>query len=372
MIKKNNTYEDFFNDFRIHKKKIIIYGAGMIANVIFPFFVRKYKLHDYVECMIDIHISKTQKEICIDGVNYRLENREFLSKVNENYVLIITNTHYQPIVDDLDTMENLKNVDLYILPLMQLAKLSKTVPIIPNNNLDAIRIPKVIHYFWFGNKKKPDLVKHCISSWKRFCSEYTIIEWNENNFDVNKYLYTKQSFELKKYSFTTDLARLDILYNYGGIYLDTDVELIKPLDSLLYQSGFIGTEKWGNINSGGGCGFIKNHPTIKELLNTRINIPFIIDDFEINFSTNALYESLFFMDKGYIPNQEIQKIVDITIYSYDFFHPYDFLTNQVRTTENTYGIHHFNGSWLNKEERLGRSKTQKSYKKNYINIDNIY
>ena len=131
------------------------------------------------------------------------------------------------------------------------------------------RIPKIIHYCWFGKGEKSNLAKQCISSWKEKLKGYEIIEWNENNYDVNRHTYTAEAYKNRKYGFVTDVARLDILYEHGGIYMDTDVTLLKNLDELLYQRGFIATEKWGNVNTGGGCGFTKGHPILKDLIDYR-------------------------------------------------------------------------------------------------------
>ena len=103
-------------------------------------------------------------------------------------------------------------------------------------------IPKKIHYCWVGGNSKPPLVKKCIQSWKKYCPDYEIIEWNESNYDISKNIYMKQAYEAKKWAFVTDYMRLDIIYEHGGIYLDTDVELIKNIDDLLSNEAFAGIE----------------------------------------------------------------------------------------------------------------------------------
>ena len=125
-------------------------------------------------------------------------------------------------------------------------------------------IPKKIHYCWFGGKELPEEAKRCIESWKKYCPDYEIIQWNENNYNINKNEYTKYTYENKKFAFLTDYVRLDVIYNEGGIYLDTDVELLKSLDDLLDCDGYIGMEQVGTINTGQGFGAIKGHPFIKE------------------------------------------------------------------------------------------------------------
>lgn len=139
-------------------------------------------------------------------------------------------------------------------------------------------VEKVIHYCWFGENEKSELINRCIKSWNQFCPDYKIIEWNENNFDINLCKYSRQAYETKKYAFVSDVARLYIIYNYGGIYLDTDVELLDSLDSLLAYDGWFLWETERFINTGLGFAGQKNSKLIKSLLNDYINRDF----YEIN------------------------------------------------------------------------------------------
>ena len=125
-------------------------------------------------------------------------------------------------------------------------------------------IPKVIHYCWFGNNPKPKVVQECIESWKKYCPDYEIKEWNESNYDINKNAYTTAAYKSKKYAFLTDYVRLDILYNYGGIYMDTDVKLIKPIDDLVSQGSFMSFEKVGRVNTGVGFASEKGNKIVEE------------------------------------------------------------------------------------------------------------
>ena len=126
-------------------------------------------------------------------------------------------------------------------------------------------IPKIIHYCWFGGNELPESVRKCIESWKKYCPDFVIKEWNESNYDVTKLPFMKDAYEAKKYAFVSDYARLDIIYQHGGIYLDTDVELIKPLDDrLLDTTCFMGMETPGTVATGLGFGAIKGHSFIKQ------------------------------------------------------------------------------------------------------------
>ena len=127
-------------------------------------------------------------------------------------------------------------------------------------------IPKVIHYCWFGNNPKNKDVEKCMASWKKFCPDYEIIEWNESNFDINCIPFVKQAYDAKKWAFVTDYARLKIIYENGGIYLDTDVELLKPLDDLLKLDAYVGLQSAEYINTGLGFGAEKENEMIYEMM----------------------------------------------------------------------------------------------------------
>ena len=100
-------------------------------------------------------------------------------------------------------------------------------------------IPKIIHYCWFGRKPLPPLAVKCIESWKKYLPDYTIKEWNEDNFDINIVPYTREAYEVGKYAFVSDYARFYILYHHGGLYFDTDVEVIRPMDDLVGRGAFL-------------------------------------------------------------------------------------------------------------------------------------
>ena len=127
-------------------------------------------------------------------------------------------------------------------------------------------IPKIIHYCWFGRGEKPELLKHCIESWKKYCPDYEIKEWNEENFDVNMFQYTSEAYKMKKYAFVSDVARVWIVYNYGGIYLDTDVELKQSLDDFLKYDGWFASDSIKFVATGLGFGGIKGNKIVKAIL----------------------------------------------------------------------------------------------------------
>ena len=151
-------------------------------------------------------------------------------------------------------------------------------------------IPKIIHYCWVGGKPKPQSVLYCIESWKRCCPDYEIREWNESNYDFTKNEYMRQAYEAKKWGFVPDYARLDIIYEYGGIYLDTDVEMLRSPDELLGQDGFMGFENTGDgeyfVNCGHGFGAVPHHEVIRKARDLYNVLSFLNEDGTPNLFTS--------------------------------------------------------------------------------------
>ena len=127
-------------------------------------------------------------------------------------------------------------------------------------------IPKTIHYCWFGGKPKSELIEKCIASWRKFCPDWEIIEWNEDNWDISTYQFAKAAYESKYWAYVSDVARLDVICKHGGVYLDTDVELLNPIDDLLDKGAFFFSETSRNVNSGMGFGAEKGHPAVQAML----------------------------------------------------------------------------------------------------------
>lgn len=218
-------------------------------------------------------------------------------------------------------------------------------------------IPKIIHYCWFGRNPKNKSVEKCINSWKKFCPDYQIIEWNEDNFSVEDNLYCRQAYDLKKWAFATDYARLWIVYNYGGIYLDTDVELIKPIDDLLECNCFIGRQQGFQVNTGAGFGACKNHPLIKRMMEDYNDIPFVKEDGEMDLWTCPHRNSQWLFENGLKKDNSYQEIADAHIYPIEYFSPKDPWTRKIKITKNTYSIHHCSATWNegeSKKEHLKR------------------
>lgn len=212
-------------------------------------------------------------------------------------------------------------------------------------------IPKIIHYCWFGRGALPEDSKQYIESWKKYCPDYEIKEWNEDNFDVNSNRYVKEAYEAKKYAFVTDYVRLYALYHEGGIYMDTDVEVIKPLDRFLEHHAFSSFENNDSIPTG-LMASEKGGKWVKKLLDEYDGISFIKPDKTMDLTTNVIrITNLTEKEYGLKRKSSYQDLGDVTLYPHEYFCPKDWNTGKINITENTYAIHHFKGSWHSDEEK---------------------
>ena len=220
-------------------------------------------------------------------------------------------------------------------------------------------IPKIIHYCWFGKKEKSSLAKKCIESWRKYCPDYEIIEWNEENFDLAQYPYIQWCYKNEKWAFLSDFARLLIIGQHGGIYFDTDVELLRNPDELLQYKAFYGFENKQYINTGEGFGAEPGNITVMAMVDVYKNIISNTDgSYPLipcpTLNTQALLEF------GLVQNGEKQSIDNAEIFSIEYFNPYDDPTGKLNTTKNTISIHWYSKSWMDKKTIL-RSKLTKPF-----------
>ena len=227
-------------------------------------------------------------------------------------------------------------------------------------------IPKIIHYCWFGGKPLPVLAQKCINSWKKYCPDYEIKEWNETNFDVLGCDFTKEAFEAKKWAFLSDYARLSIIFQEGGIYLDTDVELLKSLDFILKHKCFFAEETTGFVNTGLGFGAEKGNSIIKKLLQEYEGKHFLLPDGTFDLTPCPKKNTRPLFQYGYhFSGETIWKGENIVIYPPEYFCPMDCDTRKLEVTENTISIHHFEASWHTKLDKL-IERIEKGEKKSKI------
>lgn len=208
-------------------------------------------------------------------------------------------------------------------------------------------IPKIIHYCWFGRGEKPELAVKCIESWKKFLPDYELKEWNEDNFDISRNQYVREAYENRKFAFVTDYVRLYAIYTEGGIYMDTDVEVVDGFDKFLHHHAFSGFETDGNVPTG-MMAAEKDSIWAKDLLNQYNNRAFVQPDGSFDMTTNTTVITNYMLGKGLVLNNQYQDFPGLcTMYPADYFCPKDHRTGKVKCTKNTVCIHHFAGSWIN-------------------------
>ncbi|MEE0691749.1 MAG: glycosyltransferase [Lachnospiraceae bacterium] len=214
-------------------------------------------------------------------------------------------------------------------------------------------IPKKIHYCWFGNADKPDTVKRCIASWKKYMPDYEIIEWNESNTDFSRNLFAREAYESKKWAFVSDYVRLFALVKIGGIYFDTDVEILKPFDDLLEHKAVAGFEEDKFVMTA-ILASEAEHPIFQQWLKQYDEMHFILNSNQMNITTNVHHFSELLKKNGLIPNGMRQNVKGIEVFPCEYFSPKNYYTEKVHITNNTYAIHHFQRSWCETEPVLKR------------------
>lgn len=217
-------------------------------------------------------------------------------------------------------------------------------------------IPKKIHYCWFGRGEKTKLAKRCIASWGKYCTDYEIIEWNEDNFDINYNAYTRRCYENKQWAFLSDYVRLVVVNENGGVYFDTDVEVVKNFDELLRYSAFYGFEDDLHVNTGEGFGAEQGHSTVQEMLKEYS----ILLEGEHDVIGCPILNTQALVKKGLILDGKKQELDGSIVLPKEYLNPYNDLTGQLNKTKDTYAIHWYSKSWLSKKAIL-RSKVTKPF-----------
>lgn len=215
-------------------------------------------------------------------------------------------------------------------------------------------IPKRIHYCQFGGKPLNRLSRRCLDSWMKFLPDYEIVEWNETNFDVNQCDFTREAYAAKNYAYLSDYARFWILYHHGGIYFDTDVELLRSLEDIIELGPFMGCEQSVSdckipldlhVNPGIGIAACPGMPFIYEMLHHYQNIHFV-DSNGIMTKSIVFHTTEHLLTYDLTLTSKCQKCAGFTIYPYDYFCPKNYYTGKITLTDNTISIHHYGSSWL--------------------------
>lgn len=213
-------------------------------------------------------------------------------------------------------------------------------------------IPKIIHYCWFGRGEKPELAEKCIASWRRFCQDFEIREWNEDNCDYLAMPFMAEAYAAKKYAFVSDVMRLIVLEQHGGVYFDTDVEVVRDISPLLDGEGFVGFENEQYVNSGQVVAAEAHHPVIQAMIEEYKKLHFTNADGSLNTVGCPRLNTDVMEHFGLVRNGQEQLVAGIHVYPADYFNPLDSITGKLTKTENTYSIHWYSMSWLPKRKQM--------------------
>lgn len=351
--------------------RIFCFGAGNYGRL----FLRDLafmKLCRNVTAFVDNDKEKQGKKLREGDKEYPIIGiKDLVTFINKNDIIIIVCKNYMPILKQLNSIDSLEWISCYVYVMLKdyLYDIKISEVFVPKKVRLTVQpvIPKVIHYCWFGKKELPESSRIWIEGWKKYCPDYEIVEWNEGNYDVAQNKYMEQAYEMGKWAFVSDYARLDIIYHYGGIYLDTDVELVKCMDDLLYQNGFCGFQNYNEINFGLGFGSIKQNIIIREMLDEYENLEFYGQDKKLNLVLCPQIQSRVMQKNGIILNGKYQTISNMTVFPEKVLSGKSQKTRRVNVTEETYSIHHFDASWMEKEDYLSRRERDKKIKE-YIQM----
>ena len=334
---KNVDYRTFHAE--TDSKRIVCVGAGKLLDDMFSMW--DSSVTSRVVHIFDNYKSGIYKTIL--GTDIPVDKVEAIAAMElDSCVILVTSMYCRSLFNQLSSLLNNVDVDCYLYPLMSLMTSDFKVE---RRNKQQI-IPKKIHYFWFGKGKIPEENRKCIDSWKRHCPDYEIIKWTEDNYDITKCRYMQQAYESRKWGFVPDYARLDVIYQYGGIYLDTDVELIKNLDDLLYQDAFVGFQRDFWVALGLGFGGKSGNSIFKEMREEYEKENFIQEGNKLNLTASPYYQTKVLRRHGLKCNNQLQYVNDITVFPTEVLDPQGYSFGSIKITKNTYSIHHYNESWV--------------------------
>lgn len=352
----------------IKEKKLYLFGAGRRTL----HFCETLDLKQPLCGIIDNDKEKQGKSFEAYGKKIPIFCIEdFLAIIDKNDLseiqIVITSAFYAwDIIQQLDAIPKLNDIKCYDMNLLLDYYEKYDFEFTKGDNL----IPKKIHYCWFGNKEIPFRLQKCIDSWKKYCPDYEIIRWDESNYDFSKNRYMKEAYENKKWGFVPDFARLDIVYQEGGIYLDTDVELVSSMDKLLKDRAFFGADSNLMINLGQGFGAEKGNHLVRDLRDYYNDKVFLNEDGTLNTAPCYMYQHPVFCKYGFQIQNGYQKIKNIIIYPSEVSAPKGRCGIFEHFSEKTVSIHHNDFSWIEKEEYIHYEMYKKNILKR-IKLENI-
>lgn len=338
-------------------KRLVLFGASEYLRLI-DRNMQDLALSENAKFIIDNDPRK-------NGTFFRLENGEIpvfsyerlYQEVPENLVILITSSAYAyEIFEQLDCDERLRSAKCYFLLYLITERSEVDEGLVKDwkHPVQSEAIPRILHCFWFSGEKKTELAQRCLDSWRKACPDYQIMEWNSANYDVQKNKYMRQAYEMRKWAFATDYARLDVINQYGGFYLDLDVELYEDLEPVRYHDFVIGHGHYGEVDAA-VFGAKKGNQILAKLLK-------IYEDREFDWDKvrsgeiQPFYLIKIFRELGFALNGKYQEKNGMAIYPKEVFSDRNPYTREIKKGPYALGVHHCDGSWLEKKAFIDYEK----------------
>jgi len=342
---------------RVEGKEVVCWGAGRCLR----FLSRKYKsgIEKTFSYVVDSNPEKHEKKIIVCGKKLKIRPPNYLfENISDNTVVLITIGKWKPIFDILEEKLGQTNIDCYAATLLneyEIDKLNYSTELIPVGwRMNEVpQIPKVIHYIWFGKTPLPNKFKQYIESWQKHCPDYQIVRWDESNYDIDSHPFMRETTAAGRPGLTADYARLDIIYNHGGVYLDVDVELLRNIDELLYCSAFCCFESHNFIALGLGFGAKKKHPMIKAFRDAydKLKLSSMVNtDSKYKYIGSPRYQTREMLKYGLRLDGSFQLVNEMAVLPPVYLNPLSYQTGRLYCTADSYSIHHFAASWLTSDE----------------------
>ncbi len=356
-------------------KQIVCFGASSLIHDLCSFY-NQFKFHNRITAIADNNTSKHGSYFDVMGETMKIISVDDLKNMvsaNKDLALLITVHHLScaGVYRQLNAVPELEDLNCYIYAMFPFCE---TVGEIPKAILalkrDKPQIPKIIHYFWVGGNPIPEKNLKCIESWKKHCPEYEIKRWDEHNYDFRKNAYMAEAYASKKWGYASDYARLDIIYQYGGIYLDVDVEIIKSFDDLLCYPAFLGLGQHNVVNTGHGFGAATGNQLIKEMRDEYEGIHFLKEDGSYRLATCDQYQTETLRRHGFTGGNRFSVVYDTVIFPTEFFSPKNTAFGIIRITDHCHSIHHFDNSLFSSQELLQR-KANRDMFQTYLRDENV-
>lgn len=345
---------------RIKGKRIICIGFRLLYTTMHNMFP-ELNIHNQVEAFIDNNPRIVgEKEYIIDK-EYVIKPFSILEGISaQTHIVLICSRFYGELIQQMDNMECMDEVECYCYPIMH--SYTKIRSEKPYRTTKIPVIPKKIHYCWFGGNPMPEFNQRCIESWRRMCPDYEIVCWDETNYDYTRNVYMREAYEHKAWAFVSDYARLDIIHQHGGIYLDTDIELRKNLDELLWHEGFAGfTHHYARINTGVGFGARKGLPLLQEWMNSYKYIHYVNDDGGYNTKLCPVFQTdILRFHKDFKQDGKFQVIDGMALYPKEYFAALSPMTGVMPFAEDAYSIHYGVKSWVEDNNKGIKQATEQA------------